>query len=48
MLLLRTGETVKLQGNYEKDQIILLAEATADSVAVIDHFVELTGFPADR
>jgi hypothetical protein len=49
MLRLRTGETVALQGTYDRgDRVTLVADATTHPADVIEHFIAATGFPADK
>jgi hypothetical protein len=49
MLKLQTGETIALLGSYGRgEKVTLLADAESDPTAVIEHFTESTGFPADK
>lgn len=49
MLRLRSGQTVALLGSDERGaKITLLADPADDPEEVIEHFVDLTGFRADK
>jgi hypothetical protein len=48
MLRLATGETVALLGRYARGEKVTLLAEDADPAETIEHFIDATGFPANK